>query len=148
MIRRAVNQRRIFWLLGFCILGQCLPRGLAAPAHGDAPATATVATGSAEVRFGLKFALEEFTPPAVSHATLDNGMTLDYYAERDIPLVTVLVRVGAGSVDDPPGKVGAAAMTADVWRNGGSASLSGDELDRQLEDRGALLTTGIMTPGT
>ncbi|MCL5271269.1 MAG: insulinase family protein, partial [bacterium] len=42
---------------------------------------------------------------------------------------------------DPPGKVGAAAMTADVWRNGGSASLSGDELDRQLEDRGALLTT-------
>jgi zinc protease len=96
--------------------------------------------GSAEARFGLKIDPVDFTPPPVQHATLGNGLTLDYYAETGIPLVTVLVRIGAGSVLDPAGKTGLAAMTGEVLRNGGTTAMNGDELDRALEARGAQLS--------
>lgn len=96
-------------------------------------------TGSAEARLGLKFAAQDFKPPQVNHAELASGVTLDYFAEPTIPLVTVLVRLRVGSVDDPAGKVGAAEMAGEVIKNGGTAKLAGDELDRQLEARGAQL---------
>lgn len=99
-----------------------------------------IKTGSAEARLGLKFPAQDFRPPQVSHTTLASGVTLDYFAEQTIPLVTVLVRLRVGSVDDPAGKVGAAEMAGTVIRNGGTAKLSGDELDRQMEARGAQLS--------
>ena len=102
----------------------------------DAP---NPATGSAQARFGLQFPAVHFTPPAVNQWTLANGIRLRHYAEKEVPLATVLVRVAVGSVNDPPGKVGAARMTGEVIRNGGSKDLSGDDLDRELESRGALL---------
>lgn len=103
-------------------------------------APAEVQTGSAEARFGLKFKPVDFKPPQVSHTELANGITLDFYAEPTIPLVTILVRLHVGSVNDPAGKAGAASMAAEVIRNGGSRTVSGDELDRQLENRGAQLS--------
>ena len=111
------------------------------PAHSEAkPTSATLATGTAEARFGLKFAPVEFTPPQVGHAVLPNGITLDHYADPAVPMVTIVLRVGVGSVHDPAGKVGAAEMTATVLRNGGTAAMPGDMLDRELDARGAELT--------
>ena len=98
------------------------------------------ATGSAEARFGLNYAPVEFTPPEGERAALANGIALHHYQEAEVPLVTVLVRVAAGSIDDPPGKQGATEMTGEVIRNGGSEKLPGDALDRELESRGALLS--------
>jgi zinc protease len=102
------------------------------------------ATGTAEARFGLRAAPLRFAPPQVNHAALPGGATIDHYGDDTIPLVSVLVRIATGSVDDPPGKIGCAAMTAETIRNGGTTTLPGDELDRQLEARGADLsvTTG------
>ncbi len=97
-------------------------------------------TGSAKARFGMEFEPVLFEPPAVNHAELANGITLDHYAEMEIPLVTVLVCVRVGSIDDPPGKTGAAALAGQVIRNGGSGTLDGDQLDRELEARGAELS--------
>jgi zinc protease len=99
-----------------------------------------VATGSAEARYGLHYEPVAFDPPQVNRAKLANGISLHHYAEREVPLVTVLVRVAAGSVDDPAGKVGCAQMAGETIRNGGSKTLAGDDLDRELESRGALLT--------
>lgn len=81
----------------------------------------------------------DFKPPLVNHTELANGVTLDYFAEPTIPLVTVLLRLRVGEVDDPPGKTGAAELTAEVLKNGGTAALPGDLLDRQIEARGAQL---------
>jgi zinc protease len=110
------------------------------PVKPQSSAPAEVQTGSAEARFGLKFKPEDFKPPLVSHTELANGITLDFYAEPTIPLVTILVRLRVGAVNDPAGKAGAASMAAEVIRNGGSKTVSGDELDRQLENRGAQLS--------
>lgn len=88
----------------------------------------------------MSFEPVDFEPPTLSKSQIANGIPVYHYAEPEVPLVTVLVRIHAGMVNDPPGKTGLAGMTAQVMRNGGSKSLPGDELDRQLESRGALLT--------
>jgi zinc protease len=115
---------------------QLIP-GIAAPPEASGTG---IETGSAAARFGLHFDPLAFTPPTVERADLSNGVSLHHYAEPEAPLVTVRVRIAVGSIDDPPGKVGAARMTAETIRNGGSVSLPGDDLDRVLDARGALLT--------
>jgi len=97
-------------------------------------------TGTAEARFGLTFEPVQFMPPPVHHLTFENGIMFYHRPERTIPLVTVLVGIRAGSVNDPPGKVGLASLTAEVLRTGGSAALDGDALDVALESRGAQLS--------
>jgi zinc protease len=96
--------------------------------------------GSAAARFGLKFEPVSFTPPKVDHVALANNLPLDFYPDPGLPLVNIMVRVGTGSIHDPQNKIGAAEMTGQVVRNGGTAKYPGDELDRQLESRGAELT--------
>lgn len=97
--------------------------------------------GSAQARFGVQFKPVDFTPPKVDHATLSNGITLDYYGEKEPGLVTVLVQVAVGSVQDEPNKVGQAALTASVMRTGGSMRTPGDELDLLLDQHGAQIST-------
>lgn len=93
--------------------------------------------GTAKGRLGLDFKPVEFTPPKVNHAMLPNRITLDHYEEKEPALVTVLVQVGVGSVQDEPGKAGQAAMTASVIRTGGSTVTPGDKLDLLLDQHGA-----------
>ena len=99
-----------------------------------------VETGATEDLYGLQMSPVAFTPPSINNTQLANGITLDHVAEPEIPLVTVQVRIGVGSIFDPPDKIGAAALTAGVIRTGGSALLAGDDLDRELEARGAVLS--------
>lgn len=99
-------------------------------------------TGTAEARYGMHFSPADFSPPTVEQAVLSNGVTLDYFAEPNIPLVTILVRIGAGSIHDPEARAGCALMTAEVLRTGGSLKTDGDTLDRMLEERGATLSIG------
>ncbi len=94
-------------------------------------------TGTAEARFGLQFEPVEFTPPELGHATLANGIPLVHYREDEPGLVTILVQLRAGTIQDPAGKVGVASLTADIIRTGGSTSTPGDELDLLLDKRGA-----------
>ena len=110
---------------------------LAAPA---VPAQQPVATGSAQARFGMHHEPVRFDPPEVNRTELAGGVPFYHYGEEAVPLVTVLVRIGVGSIHDEPDKVGAASMTAQVIRNGGTAAMPGDELDRELEARGAVLS--------
>ena len=102
----------------------------------EPPAT----SGTAEARFGLKLGPVDFTPPEVARDELDNHITLHHYPEREIPLVTILVRVASGGVHDAWDKRGAGEMTADIIKTGGTEALPGDELDAALEARGAELS--------
>lgn len=60
----------------------------------------------------------EFKLPAVTRATLDNGLTVIVMPTKRLPLVDFRLVVRAGSVDDPSGKEGLAALTADLMTQG------------------------------
>lgn len=109
-------------------------------ASADTAQSADSEFGSASARFGLEFKPVDFTPPKVNHAALANGITLDHYGEKEPGLVTVLVQIAVGSVQDEPGKTGEATLTATVMRNGGSRRTPGDKLDLLLDRHGAQMS--------
>lgn len=75
----------------------------------------------------------KFSPPKPERLVLENGLTVYYMEDRELPLVNISFVVGAGSVFEPPGKEGLAEMTGDVMRTGGAAKLTGDKVDEELE---------------
>ena len=75
----------------------------------------------------------KFSPPRPERVVLDNGLTVYFLEDRELPLVNISFIVGAGSLFEPPGKEGLAEMTGDVMRTGGAAKLTGDQIDEELE---------------
>ena len=75
----------------------------------------------------------KFSPPMPERVVLENGLTVYYLEDRELPLVNISLIIGAGSVFEPPGKEGLAEMTGDVMRTGGAAKLTGDKVDEELE---------------
>jgi predicted Zn-dependent peptidase len=75
----------------------------------------------------------KFSPPRPERVVLENGLTVYFLEDRELPLVNISFIVGAGSVFEPPGKEGLAEMTGDGMRTGGAAKLTGDKVDEELE---------------
>lgn len=75
----------------------------------------------------------KFSPPRPERVVLENGLTVYFLEDRELPLVNISLIVGAGAVFEPPGKEGLAEMTGDVMRTGGAAKLTGDKVDEELE---------------
>jgi len=67
----------------------------------------------------------KFSPPKPERVVLENGLTVYFLEDRELPLVNISFIVGAGSVFEPPGKEGLAEMTGDVMRTGGAGKLGG-----------------------
>jgi zinc protease len=59
-----------------------------------------------------------FVAPKVETATLANGLSLYVVERHDLPLVTAAVLSRAGSIYDPPGKEGLAALVAGAMERG------------------------------
>ena len=76
--------------------------------------------------------------PQVRRATLDNGLRLVVSEYHELPLVEFYVMVGAGAAQDPPGKAGLAALTADTLHRG-AGSLSAEALARAVDSLGGRL---------
>ena len=74
-----------------------------------------------------------FTPPEPERIVLACGATLYLLPDHTLPLFSLYAIARAGSAYDPPGKEGLAALTASVMRTGGTARLSPDEIDGQIE---------------
>lgn len=85
----------------------------------------------------------QFSSPKPERVVLENGLTLYYLEDRELPLVNISMIVGAGSVFDPPGKEGLAEMTGDVMRTGGAGKLGGDEIDEELESLAAPISVSL-----
>ena len=64
---------------------------------------------------------------------LSNGMVVYLLEDTSLPLIEGFAYVRAPSLYDPEGKVGLAAMTADLLRTGGAGERSADEVDETLE---------------
>jgi zinc protease len=83
-----------------------------------------------------------WTPPRPTRLKLKNGMNLLVLENHRLPLVSMeLVVDGAGSAQDPPGKSGLAAFTAEMLDEG-AGGLTALELSAQVDQLGAELQTG------
>jgi predicted Zn-dependent peptidase len=89
--------------------------------------------------------LPDFEVPEPRRVELDNGMVVMLLEDHELPLIDVIARVRTGARLEPADKVGLASLTGTVLRTGGTASMSGDEIDDFLESRAASIETSIGT---
>jgi predicted Zn-dependent peptidase len=75
----------------------------------------------------------KFTPPKPVELTLANGIHVFYLQDRELPTVTVTGMLKAGSLYDPADKVGLASLTGTVLRTGGTKTMTGDDMNEELE---------------
>jgi zinc protease len=87
--------------------------------------------------------LRELEIPDVQKTELPNGLALYLVEDRSLPKVEGRMLVRTGSRLEPKEKTGLASILGQVIRTGGSASRSGDEIDRLLENAGASVETDI-----
>jgi predicted Zn-dependent peptidase len=83
----------------------------------------------------LVFPPLEYTPPqaAAFRHTLANGVVAFLVEDHDLPLVTLTIHIRGGSYLDPKGKEGLAAMTGSQMRAGGTASMTADAFDEEVD---------------
>jgi zinc protease len=87
--------------------------------------------------------LPRFDIPKPEEYTLQNGMTVFLLEDHELPLVKVYARVRTGAKYDPADKVGLAELMADVERTGGTARMTGDQVDDFLAARAASVETDM-----
>ncbi|MCH8523703.1 MAG: insulinase family protein [Balneolales bacterium] len=83
-----------------------------------------------------------FNMPDVVTFELRNGITFYLVEDNELPLINMSVTVRAGSFMDPVGQTGLASFTFSQMRNGGTRSMSYDELNELLERRAARMEAG------
>ncbi len=91
----------------------------------------------------MRFPTLPLAPPQPKRVVLENGLVLFLLRDPEVPLVTVQALVRTGAVLEPATKVDLAEITGRVMRTGGTARLTGPELNVRLESLGASLETGI-----
>ena len=80
--------------------------------------------------------------PPIEKSTLPNGLRVWTVRHAQVPVVALMLLVRRGAADDPPGKEGLAAMTADMLDEG-SGDRSAIEMHEALARIGAQLDTDI-----
>lgn len=89
--------------------------------------------------------LRDIRIPDVAQFELANGMKLYLLEDRSLPKVEGVAIIRTGSRFEPADKVGLADMVGQVMRTGGTTNRPGEEIDRLLENAGAVVETGIGT---
>jgi len=80
--------------------------------------------------------------PAIDRSTLSNGLRVWSVRHDSIPVATVMLLIRRGAADDPAGKEGLAAITADMLDEG-TGNLSAIEIHEALARIGAQLDSEI-----
>lgn len=107
------------------------------------------ATAQVERVDDLRFPpLARFDIPQPQRVELENGLVVLLLEDRELPLVEAIALVRAGSGQDPADKIGLAEITGRVLRSGGTAKMSGDQLDDWLESRAASIEAGVADDAT
>ncbi|MGH2412232.1 MAG: M16 family metallopeptidase, partial [Microcystaceae cyanobacterium] len=89
--------------------------------------------------------LPELQLPKYDRYQLKNGMVVYLMEDRQLPLVSGTAIIRTGSRLEPAAKMGLAEITGAVLRNGGTQQHPADELNELLEQRAAVVETGINT---
>ncbi len=89
--------------------------------------------------------LRDIRVPEVEQIELPNGLKLYLLEDHSLPKVEGVVLIRTGDRYEPTDKVGLASIVGQVMRTGGTANFPGEEIDRRLENAGAVVETGIGT---
>ena len=91
----------------------------------------------------LKIKPLRFDPPEPHRAVLPNGLVVYLLEDHDLPIVKVTAYVKAGSIYEPPDRLGLASLVGAVLRTGGTDSMTGDQFDEALEKIAAVVESSI-----
>jgi zinc protease len=116
-------------LLGLAQSGVPKPEGHAAP-----PSSGSVVSSWKQIPVPP---LRPFKPQEPRRVELANGMVIFLQEDHELPLIDGVIRIRGGSRDEPADKAGLTDIYSEVWRTGGTKSLTGDQLDDFLESRAA-----------
>ncbi len=86
--------------------------------------------------------LPAFQPQQPKRIQLTNGMVIFLQEDHELPTIDGTMRIRGGSRVEPAAKVGLVDMYGDVWRTGGTKTMTGDQMDDFLEARAAKVETG------
>ncbi len=87
----------------------------------------------------------KFNVPQAQRVLLDNGMIVYLMEDHELPQVNITALVGTGSVYEPTEKTGLAGLTGAIMRSGGTATLSPDKMNDELEFMASSIESSIGT---
>ena len=87
--------------------------------------------------------LPELKPEKPQIFTLNNGLKIFLIEDHEVPMIEVEARIRTGSNYVPLDKTGLSDIFGQVQREGGTESMTGDEIDDFLETRAASIETGL-----
>ncbi len=93
-----------------------------------------------------KFVFGPLSPikmPKIEKFELANGLKIFLVEDHEYPTIDLRAMVRVGSVFEPASKIGLASVCGQVIRTGGTTSMSGDEIDKELETMAATISTSI-----
>ncbi len=87
----------------------------------------------------------EIKVPDYTRFQLPNGMIVYLMEDHELPLVSGTAIVRTGDRFEPANQIGLAELTGDVMRSGGTQKRTADQVNQLLEQRAAVVETGINT---
>ena len=115
-----------------------LAQATAPPA--PAPTAAAPATAQPWAKIPIP-PLHAFKPEQPKKIELANGLVIFLQEDHELPFINGSILIRGGSRDEPADKVGLVTLYGQTWRTSGTATISGDKLDDQLEAKAASLET-------
>lgn len=85
--------------------------------------------------------LHDFKPVQPRRIELDNGLVIYLQEDHELPFIDGSILIRGGSRDEPAAKIGLVKLYGQTWRTSGTATVSGDVLDDQMEAKAARLET-------
>ncbi len=85
--------------------------------------------------------LPPFHPQQPKRVELANGLVIFLQEDHELPLIEGMLRIRGGGTEVPNAKTGMMSVYSQVWRLGGTESMSGDQMDEFLEARAASVST-------
>jgi zinc protease len=110
----------------------------------DAPAKSETATQPAAAQPWKKIPippLHAFKPVQPRRIELANGLVIFLQEDHELPFINGTILIRGGSRDEPAAKTGLVLLYGETWRTSGTATVDGDKLDDQLEDKAASIET-------
>ncbi|MDR2337059.1 MAG: insulinase family protein [Deltaproteobacteria bacterium] len=95
--------------------------------------------------YKLKLDQNKFVSKEAISWKLDNGLTVYYYFDDQVPIIDGSLLIAGGSLFDPLDKIGLANAFGSQIREGGTESFAPDELDKHLDYLGAKIESNFGT---
>ena len=85
--------------------------------------------------------LHAFKPVQPKRIELTNGLVIFLQEDHELPFINGSILIRGGSRDEPVAKLGLISLYDETWRTSGTATISGDKLDDEMEAKAAQIET-------